>query len=93
MVIGILQMEIRLPEVQSLKEKRWIIKSLATRIRNKFNVSISEIGSQDSWQRSIFAVAHLGNQRSYVNQLLGEVLNFARRVRQIEIIDSRFEFL
>ncbi len=93
MVIGILQMDIFLPETGSLKEKRWIVKSLTTRIRNKFNVSVAEVDSQDKWQKAVFAVAHVGNRQAFTNKLLDEVLNFARGVKQIEIIDSKLEFL
>lgn len=93
MVIGLLQMALRLPEAQSLKEKRWVVKSLVTRIRNKFNVSVSEVESQDSWQLANLAIAHVGNDRGYTNELLDQVLNFAEGVKQIEVIDSRLEFL
>jgi uncharacterized protein YlxP (DUF503 family) len=93
MVIGVLQLSIRLPEAQSLKEKRWILKSLVTRIRNKFNVSISEIGAQDTWQRAELAIAHVGSDQPRMNQILDQVLNFAEGVRQLEVVDSKLEFL
>lgn len=92
MVIGVLQMALRLPEAQSLKEKRWVVKSIVTRIRNKFNVSVSEVASQDSWQLASLAIAHVGNDRGHTNELLDQVLNFSERVKQIEVIDSRLEF-
>lgn len=92
MVLAVLQLAIRLPEAQSLKEKRWHLKSLVTRIRNKFNVSVSEVDFQDSWQRATLAVAHVGNERSHAHRMLDQVLNFARDVRQIEVVDSQLEF-
>ena len=92
MVVGCLQIALRLPGAHSLKEKRWCIKSLVTRVQNKFNVSISEIDSQDSWQLATLAVAHVGNSRAYSNELLDQVLHFAEQVRQVEVIDSQLEF-
>ena len=92
MVLAVLQLSIRLPEVHSLKEKRWHLKSLVTRIRNKFNVSVSEVDSQDSWQLATLAVAHVGNDRSHTNRLLDQTLNFVEGVRQIEVVDSQLEF-
>ena len=92
MVIGVLQLALRLPEAQSLKEKRWRLKSIVTRIRNQFNVSISEVGAQDSWQLATLAIAHVGNNRAYTNELLDQTLNFVQEVNQIEVIDSRLEF-
>lgn len=92
MVIGILQMALRFPEAQSLKAKRWQLKSLVSQVRNKFNVSISEIDSQDSWQASVLAVAHVGNDRTYANRLLDQVLNFTQKVKLFEVVDSQLEF-
>lgn len=92
MVIGVLQMALRLPEVHSLKEKRWILKSLLTRIRNKFNVSVSEVDFQDSWQQASVAAAHVGSGRNHANRLLDQVLNFTGKVRELEVIDSQLEF-
>ena len=93
MVIGVLRMALRLPEAHSLKEKRRLLKSLVTRIQNKFNVSISEIDSQDSWQLATVAVAHVGNVRSFTNELLDRVLRFVETVNRMEVIDSRLELL
>lgn len=92
MTLGVLRLVVRLPEAQSLKEKRWLIKSLVARIRNRFNVSISEIENQDKWQIATMAVAHVGDEQSHSNRLLDQVLNFADTVKQVEVIDSRIEF-
>ena len=92
MVLGVLQLSIRLPEAQSLKEKRWPLKSLLTRIRNKFNVSIAEVGGQDSWQIATVAAAHVGTSRAHTNEVLDKVADFARGMRQIEVIDTQLEF-
>ena len=92
MVLGLLQMALRLPEPQSLKEKRGVLKSLITRIRNRFNVSVSEVDSQDKWQLSTVAVAHVGIARPETNGLLDRVLKFAEDEKQIEVVGSKLEF-
>ncbi|MBI4116098.1 MAG: DUF503 domain-containing protein [Candidatus Omnitrophica bacterium] len=93
MVIGILQMVLRIPEAQSLKEKRWVLKSLVTRLRNKFNISVSEVDSQDSWQMATLAISHVSKDRAYSNEVLDQVINFTSRNKQIEVVDSQLEFL
>jgi uncharacterized protein YlxP (DUF503 family) len=53
--------ELFLPYSSSLKEKRKIIHGLVTRIRKRFNVSISEVNYHDLWQRAglgFAAVSH-----------------------------------
>ena len=81
----------RLPEAQSLKEKRGFLKSLVTRLKNRFNVSVAEVDSQDQWQLSTVAVAHVGTSKPHTNGLLDQVLEFAEDVKQIEVVDSKLE--
>ena len=93
MIIGVLQIALRLPEAHSLKEKRWILKSLTARLRNKFNVSVSEVDHQDKWQLATLAVAHVGNAREHTNKVLDLIGNFVEREKQIEVVDSKLEIL
>ena len=93
MIVGLLRLDIRLPEAQSLKEKRWVVKSLMTRIGNRFNVSISEVEHQNKWQLATLAVAHVGSNQSHTNQLLDQVIDFAEAVKQLEVINSKIELL
>jgi len=92
MVLAVLQLLLRLAEAQSLKEKRRHLKSLVTRIRGRFNVSVSEVGQQDSWQSALVAVAYVGNDRAHANALLDQVLNLAKSAQPVEVVDSRLEF-
>ena len=56
MIARIISVELYLPQVRSLKEKRSILKSLIQKIRNSFNVSISEVDYHDKWQRAALGV-------------------------------------
>ena len=51
MVIGIMRLTLFLPENHSLKGKRQVSRSLVQRIRNRFNVAVSEVADQDRWQQ------------------------------------------
>ena len=62
MTIAVLQLEIRFPEPQSLKEKRMILKSLLRRMRNRFNVAVAEIEGKDLWQRRHLAIASVSRE-------------------------------
>jgi len=44
MVVGICQLDLRIPENHSLKEKRHVLRKLIDRVRHRFNVAISEVG-------------------------------------------------
>ena len=91
--IQTLQIDIRIPEADSLKGKRLVLKGLKIRIRNKFNVSISEIDKKDSWQSALIAVATIGDDKRFLNQVLDKVVDLCRDVNQLEIIDYQLEFI
>ena len=93
MIIGILQLELRISESQSLKEKRMVLKSLKDRLRQKFNISISEIGLQDKWQGALIGIASIGTDKGYVNGLLSSVLNWVTAHRSVEVVSSQMEIL
>lgn len=93
MIVGILTIEIHISEAHSLKEKRFILRSLKDRIRNKFNVSISEIDANDLWQRCVLGVACIANETKIINQILDRVKNTILNTPTVELIDSRMEML
>lgn len=63
-----------LPQVSSLKEKRRIIKSLIARIRNDFNVSIAEVGENDTYRRAIIGAAAVSNSAGYSDRIVAGVI-------------------
>lgn len=92
MIIGTLQLELHFFQPQSLKEKRVLLKSLVSRIRREFNVSISEIGGMDLWQTSTLAIAAVGVQTKYVNQVLDLLTEYVRKENELEIAKQQMEF-
>ena len=64
--IGILTLEIHLPQSASLKQKRAVIKSLKDRLAQHFNVSVAEIDYLDKWQRAVLALVMVANDRVYL---------------------------
>jgi len=93
MIVGLLTLELYIPEANSLKSKRFIIKSLKDRIKNKYNVSIAEIDANDLWQRSILGAACVANERKIINQTLDGVRDIILKTPSVELINSTLEML
>ena len=93
MIIGLLTLELHLPEANSLKTKRFALKSLKDKVAHKFNVSIAEIDHTNLWQRSTIVFACVGNEKKIVNQTLNGVMSTALQNPNIEIINSSLEML
>jgi len=92
MHIGILQLELFIPESGSLKSKRRILKSLKDKIRRKFNVSVAEIDGMDKWQRATVAVACVNNNKRLINSILSKVVNLTEAQGAIDLTDYSIEF-
>ena len=68
-------MRLDLPGVNSLKEKRSIIKSLMARLRNKFNISIAEVAEQDCPRSAVLGAAIVSNDSAFGNSVIAQVIN------------------
>ncbi len=94
MNIGICTLKLRLPENLSLKGKRQVLKSITTRVRNKFNVSVAEVDDQNLWQLATLGICCVSNNKRYTNELLSKVVNFIIDGRfEIEIVDYEIELI
>ena len=93
MTIGICRLNLYLPESGSLKHKRQVLKSLSTRIRNKFNVSISELEDNDLWQKAVLGVAVITNDARYANQVLSKVVDLVEKEYTLILTDYSMEML
>jgi uncharacterized protein YlxP (DUF503 family) len=93
MVVGVCHLDLVLPEGSSLKGKRQIIKSLVTRVKNKFNVSISEVGGHDLWQRASVGICLVGTDKRFLNSSLDKVINYIEGLGLLEIVNAKMEFV
>ncbi len=93
MVVGTLKLSLYIHNNHSLKEKRKVVKSVVARVRNKFNVSVAEVGSNDKWQMIELGISAVGNDRRFVNSSLDTILSFLESLYLGEIVDSSIEIL
>ena len=91
MVVGVLRLRMVVRGSRSLKDKRRALKSLKDRLRNRFNISIAEVGQQDFHQSLELGVAAVGTDRRYVNGLLSTVVNAAAVDPAVELVDYTLE--
>jgi uncharacterized protein YlxP (DUF503 family) len=84
-VVGVLKVNLLLPENHSLKGKRGVLKSIQARVANQFNVSVSECGDQELWQSAILGFGMVGSDRRTVEASLQQVLDFIDHLRLGEL--------
>jgi len=93
MVIAYAVFDLHFPGSRGLKEKRMVLKSLKSRIRNEFEVSVAEVDGQDLLQRASLAVAAVGPDQPPLDALLQRILSFVENNLDGEILGYQNEFL
>ena|ERR1017187_852622 len=78
--IGLLTLDIHLPNAHSLKEKRHVLSSLKARLQNRFNVAVSELDHQDLWQRATLGVVSISSSDQNLRQVLEGAQNEAETI-------------
>jgi hypothetical protein len=93
MVVGALRMTLHLGEGASLKAKRKVVRSLAERVRSRFNAAAAEVGANDLWQRLELGFAVCGNEVGFVERQVDEISRFVERQALAEVVDARTEII
>jgi len=93
MVIGVCQLDFLIPENQSLKGKRHVLRKMIDRVRHQFNVAISEVGDNDLWQRGQIGICTVGNDRRHINSSLDKVIDFIEKMNLVEMVRTEMEII
>ena len=93
MVTGVLRLDVHVPDAQSLKDKRAVVRRLRDQIRGRFNVAVAEVDANDRWQRASLVIAALGDDQSIVEGVLRQVTAWVRGTHLVELIQAEEEYV
>jgi hypothetical protein len=93
MVVGVALVEIHVHDSQSLKAKRGVVRSIAARLRQRFNCAVAEVGGQGTWQRAVLALSAVGSARAEVRRVLERAVAFVEDLHLAEVVGSDLEIL
>jgi uncharacterized protein YlxP (DUF503 family) len=93
MIVGAALVELHVHGSRSLKEKRGVVRSISRRLRNRLNVSVAEIGGQDTWQRAVLGITTTASSAPHVRGVLEGALRFIDELHLAEITGSDIELL
>ncbi|PKG24898.1 DUF503 domain-containing protein [Niallia nealsonii] len=93
MIIGLLTVEAIIYDAHSLKEKRAVLQRITTRLKQKYNISVSEVDFQDTWQRTKIAIAAVASIKVSVEKELQHVLKFIDSFPEMERTLTDIEWL
>lgn len=83
---------LRLEASRSLKEKRFVVKSVKERLRQRFNVALAEVGEQDNWRMAEIAVVTVAGDRVGAEREANRVLRFLDQDGRFEIVDRQLQW-
>ncbi|MFJ6376933.1 DUF503 domain-containing protein [Pseudarthrobacter oxydans] len=89
MWIGWIEFDILLGDVQSLKEKRSVIRPLLAEIRRRFDVSVAEVGDHDQYRRSQVGAGLVAADRAHLIEVLDAVERFVAARPEFELLSAR----
>ncbi|MBC8278696.1 MAG: DUF503 domain-containing protein [FCB group bacterium] len=87
MIVTAVQVKMLIHESHSLKAKRGVVKSIKQRIRNKFNVSIAEVGDLERHNYAELGISAVGNETRFTEEQIGKAVNFIESDFRVEVIE------
>lgn len=81
MFVAMARVELHLPEVTTLKEKRAVLQSVAARLRNEFHIAVAEVDRLDNHQIAVIGVASVSNEAHHAQEILDTAIRYVERSR------------
>lgn len=92
MPIGLLTLEIHIPDARSLKDKRQVLRSLKDRLRAHYNVAVAELEHQELWQRSRIGVITLSCDAKHLEETLAEIAAESERLLGRDLVSQNIDY-
>lgn len=88
MKVLIMKVELRAVWVHSLKEKRMVLKSILSKLTNKFNVSATEVDKHDVHQSIVIGISFICTNNAIADSTEEKILDFIESNTDAETIGS-----
>jgi uncharacterized protein YlxP (DUF503 family) len=93
MFVAAATVELHIHGSQSLKAKRGVTQAIKQRVRNEFNVSIAEVGGQDTWQVAVLGLAAVSEDAQDARTRLERAIDFIEGLHLAEVTSQEVEIL
>lgn len=93
MKVLVLTINLRAEWVHSLKEKRMIVRSISQKLKNKFNISVNEVGNQDIHNYITIGISAICSTHAQADSTADHIINFVEDNTDAEVLNIKKEVL
>ncbi|MGF1665797.1 MAG: DUF503 domain-containing protein [Acidimicrobiia bacterium] len=93
MIVAALRFELHIPDSESLKSKRAVIRPLIEGLRRAASVSVSEVDHHDTWQRCALGVALVTPDPGSMDRLIERVRRYVDENMEVHVVDCSITFV
>jgi len=87
MIVASVRVTLRLYAARSIKDKRQVVTSVRERLRNRFNLSVAEVGSQDDWRTAELGLATVASDGVGIDKTIDAVTRFLDDDVRFELVE------
>jgi uncharacterized protein YlxP (DUF503 family) len=87
MIVSMIQLIFEIPDVDNIKEKRRIIRSLREKLQRRFHMSAAEVDLQDSLSFAQIGGALVSNSRSFGESVMHKAFEMIESELPVRIQD------
>jgi len=91
--LGVARLVLYIAESSSLKEKRMVVRSVVQRVRNRFNVAVAEIDTQDVWEVATLGIVCVSADARHADEMVSKVHFIERERLDAEVGDVAIELI
>ena len=89
MIVSMIQLIFEIPDVESIKDKRKIIRSVKDKLQRRFHMSAAEVDLQDSLSFAQIGAALVSNSRTFGESVMHKAFEMIERDIPVRIQDMR----
>ncbi|GAA0519501.1 hypothetical protein GCM10011581_09420 [Saccharopolyspora subtropica] len=93
MYVGVLELDVLLGDVHSLKQKRAVVRPVLAELRRRYEVAVSEAGNQDLHRRALLGVAAVSGTAGHVREVLEACERLVAARPELDLLSARQRML
>lgn len=91
MIVALARITLHLPDNNSLKGKRKVVRSLIEKVRHRFEAAVAEVGDNDLWQQAQLGLALVSNDSQHLDARVNKIIQFIEEQHLAQVVDSEVE--